>query len=170
MSPCIFAVAVRMTSRDRSVPITEPAMRTVAASTSPRTTASLATTRCLTRMSPWIVPSMWRSPSLWRSPRTLISGPMIDGTAVAVAPEPTNLLAFPNIRGRPQEAHRIARPPVDQDLVVEMLRRSPAGCAQQADLRTRRDVLALVNGDPVEVGVARPDAIAVVDLDHAAVA
>src|SRR5215204_2029981 len=69
-----------------------------------------------------------------------------------------------------QEAPRVDGHAVDPGLVMEMSAGRAAGRADAADERAGRNLLAGHDPDRGEVGVAGREAVAVVDLDHAAVA
>src|SRR5215218_3114448 len=69
-----------------------------------------------------------------------------------------------------QEAPRVDGHAVDPGLVMEMGAGRAAGRADAADERAGRNLLAGDDPDRGEVGVAGREAVAVVDLDHAAVA
>src|SRR5262249_11228680 len=71
---------------------------------------------------------------------------------------------------RAQEALRIHRFAVDPSLVVQMWSGGAAGGAALADDLTDLDRVAALGVDAGEVAVARRHAVAVVDLDHLAVA
>src|ERR1051325_4620202 len=71
---------------------------------------------------------------------------------------------------RLEEGHRIDRAPVDADLVMEVAAGRAAGRAHQPDQVAAVDALAGLGDALREVAVAGLDALAVVDLDHVAVA
>ena len=58
---------------------------------------------------------------------------------------------------------------VDPDLIVQMARGAAPGVAYHPQLMTKLDLLTERGLDRTEMGVARDDAHAVVDLDHVAV-
>src|SRR5579872_4063055 len=68
-----------------------------------------------------------------------------------------------------EEVDGIAGAAVDPDLVVQMNRGHAAGGADETERLVQGDGRADLDEDPAEVGVARGEAVAVVDLDHVAV-
>src|ERR1700674_1544469 len=97
---------------------------------------------------------------------------MIEGTAFVpsrVMGE-DRLLDFSNMGCRLQEVDRVIWLAVDQHLVVQMRTRRPAGAPEEPDLLPKGDHLALADQDAVEMRIARVDVVAVIDLDHEAIA
>src|SRR5262245_13449011 len=82
----------------------------------------------------------------------------------------TTRCSIAELRARAQEALRIDRFAVDPRLVVQMRSGGAAGRADLADDLAGLDRMADLGVDAGEVAVARRDAVAVVDLDHLAVA
>src|SRR5476649_2061505 len=142
-------------------------------------------------MRPITLPSTCRSPGPISSPRIVISVLMIEGTletGLVSAVVDTDGLAsggdlagdsvgcfwnitirFWNMAVCLEEVDGIARTAVDLDLVVKVYAGGPAGRADLADLLVEGYGLARLDVDPAEMGVARHQAEAVIDLDQVAV-
>jgi hypothetical protein len=69
-----------------------------------------------------------------------------------------------------QETGRIDRPAIDDHFVMEMRAGAAAGAAEFTDPGMRADALAARDHDAVEMGVARRDAVAVINVDNLAIA
>src|SRR5665213_2921354 len=68
-----------------------------------------------------------------------------------------------------EEPRRIGGPAIDQNFVVQMGTGAAAGAAELANLLMRPDMLAPRGENTVEMGVARHHAVAMIDLDDAAI-
>src|SRR5665213_998584 len=68
-----------------------------------------------------------------------------------------------------EEPRRIGGPAIDQNFVVQMGTGAAAGAAELANLLMRPDMLAPRDENTVEMGVARHHAVAMIDLDDAAI-
>src|SRR5690606_34760733 len=77
--------------------------------------------------------------------------------------------SVPYARGVVKEVPRVRRPPVVQDLVVQVGPDGQPGAPDFGDLLPALDHLALPDHDPGSVRVTRHVAVAMVDLDHQAV-
>src|SRR5476649_486324 len=142
-------------------------------------------------MRPITLPSTCRSPGPIRSPRIVMSVLMIEGTLetglVSAVVDTDGLASGGDLAGDSvgcfwnitirfwnmaiclEEVNGIARTAVDLDLVVKVDAGGPAGRADLADLLVERHRVARFDAEPAEMGVARHQAEAVIDLDQVAV-
>ena len=76
----------------------------------------------------------------------------------------------PDLHSGPEEGQRVDRVAVAPHLVVQMRAGRAAAAADLADDAARRDMLADLHVDPAQMCVARRKSVAMVDLDHPAIA
>src|SRR3546814_6416285 len=98
------------------------------------------------------------------SPLTTMPPPMIAGGPAA----PPRRSVLENRLPRFHEARRIPRPPVDQNLVVQMRGRAAPRAAHKTELLAKLDGLSPLYEQLRHVRIARPQTEAVIDLDHLA--
>src|SRR3546814_16852645 len=96
------------------------------------------------------------------SPLTTMPPPMIAGGPAA----PPRRSVLENRLPRFHEARRIPRPPVDQNLVVQMRGRAAPRAAHTTELLAKLDGLSPLSEQLRHVRIARPPTEAVIDLDH----
>ena len=88
---------------------------------------------------------------------------------VNALPEEFNLF-LENILTCLDETHRIHRNSAGKNFVMQMRPGAAAAIANQGDLLAVRDPLSLLDQDLAQMAVTGPDAVTMVDLDHAAIA
>src|SRR5258705_703958 len=149
-------------------------MRAVCATTAPVISLASPCTKAAQAMSPPTRPSKCKSAFAVRSPVMAMSGPSTEKVASVAMPlagcRAVESGFFENIRNYLQKRTRIDGLVVEPDLEMQMRTGGAAGASDRSDHLAGHDAVASPRAERGHVGVARPKAVAVVDLDDIAIA
>src|SRR5262245_54889625 len=155
-------------------PLILPATRALSATTAPVISLLSPCTKLAQRMSPPTFPSRCKSAFAVKSPLMVMSCPSTEKVASSAMPSADRGTAesgfFENIGRYLQKRARIDRLIMEPDLEMQMWAGGAAGAADRADQLAGHDRIADMGAERGHVGVARPQAIAVVNCDAIAIA